>query len=101
VPRSVVRDAHERIVPCGLVIVPVTSKAEDKFEDVMEVTASSPLFEIARLLVLFDHVARFVANANHTHHGSAVGFRNRAQAVLYSVCAVLHNFVHFVEFEKT
>ncbi len=44
VPRPVVRDAHERIVRCGLVIVPVSSQAEHKFEDAMEVTASSPLF---------------------------------------------------------
>jgi hypothetical protein len=33
VPRSVVRDAHERIVRCGLGIVPVSSETEDKFED--------------------------------------------------------------------
>ena len=32
VPRSVVRDAHERIVRCGLGIVPVSSETEDKFE---------------------------------------------------------------------
>jgi hypothetical protein len=50
VPRSVVRDAHERIVRCGLGIVPVSSETEDKFEDAMEVTASSPLFELARVL---------------------------------------------------
>ena len=31
VPRSVVRDAHERIVRCGLGIVPVSSVTEDKF----------------------------------------------------------------------
>ena len=30
VPRSVVRDAHERIVRCGLGIVPVSSETEDK-----------------------------------------------------------------------
>ena len=53
VPRSVVRDAHERIVRCGLGIVPVSSETEDKFEDAMEVTASSPLFEIARVLLRF------------------------------------------------
>jgi hypothetical protein len=47
VPRSVVCDAHERIVHCGLGIVPLSSETEDKFEDAMEVTASSPLFEIA------------------------------------------------------
>jgi hypothetical protein len=38
VPRSVVRDAHERIVRCGLGIVPVSSETEDKFEDAMEKT---------------------------------------------------------------
>jgi len=27
---------------------------------------ASPLFEIARVLVRFDHVARFVVNANHS-----------------------------------
>src|SRR5438132_1648650 len=48
VPRSVVCDAHERIVRCGLGIVPVSSETEDKFEDAMEKTASSPLPEIAR-----------------------------------------------------
>jgi hypothetical protein len=26
---------------------------------------NSPLFEIARVLVRLDHVARFIANANH------------------------------------
>ena len=57
VPRSVVRDAHERIVRCGLGIVPVSSDTEDKFEDAMEVTASSPLPEIARVLLRFDQVA--------------------------------------------
>jgi hypothetical protein len=40
VPSSVVCDAHERIVRCGLGIVPVSSETEDKFEDAMEVTAS-------------------------------------------------------------
>jgi len=49
VPRSVVRDAHERIVRCGLGIVPVSSETEDKFEDAMEVTASSPLVKIDRV----------------------------------------------------
>jgi hypothetical protein len=63
VPRSVVRDAHERIVPCGLVIVPVSSETEDKFEDPIEVTASSPLFEIARVLLRLNHVANFILNA--------------------------------------
>jgi hypothetical protein len=56
VPRSVVRDVHERIVRCGLGIVPVSSETEDKFEDAMEVTASSPLFEIACVLVRFYHL---------------------------------------------
>jgi hypothetical protein len=64
VPRSVVRDAHERIVRCGLGIVPVSSETEDKFEDAMEKTASSPLPEIARVLVRLDHVASFIVNAN-------------------------------------
>jgi hypothetical protein len=49
VPRSVVCNAHERIVRCGLGIVPVSSETEDKFEGAMEVTASSPLLEIATL----------------------------------------------------
>ena len=66
VPRSVVCDAHERIVRCGLGIVPVSSETEDKFEDAMEVTASSPLPEISRVLVRLDHVARFIVNANHS-----------------------------------
>jgi hypothetical protein len=66
VPRSVVRDAHERIVRCGLGIVPVSSETEDKFEDAMEVTASSPLFELARVLVRVDHVASGIVNANHS-----------------------------------
>jgi hypothetical protein len=65
VPRSVARDAHERIVRCGLGIVSVRSETEDKFEDAMEVTASSPLFELSRVLVRFNHVARFIVNANH------------------------------------
>jgi hypothetical protein len=65
VPRSVARDAHERIVRCGLGIVPVRSETENKFEDAMEVTASSPLFELSRVLVRFNHVARFIVNANH------------------------------------
>jgi hypothetical protein len=65
VPRSVVHDAHERIVRCGLVIVPVSSETEDKFEDAIEVMASSPLFELARVLLRFDHVVRIVVNANH------------------------------------
>ena len=65
VPRSVVRDAHERIVRCGLGIVPVSSETEDNFEDAMEVTASSPLPEIARVLLRLDHIASFIVNANH------------------------------------
>ena len=65
VPRSVVRDAHERIVRCGLEIVPVSSDTEDKFEDAMEVTASSLLPELARVLVRFRHVASCIVNANH------------------------------------
>jgi hypothetical protein len=72
VPRSVVRDAHERIVRCGLGIVPVSSETEDKFEDAMEKTASSPLPEIARLLVRVDHVASIIINADHSIMGTAV-----------------------------
>jgi hypothetical protein len=64
VPRSVVRDAHEPIVRCGLGIVPVSSETEDKFEDAMEVTASSPLFELARLFVRLNYVASVIVNAN-------------------------------------
>jgi len=67
VPRSVVRDAHERIVRCGLGIVPVSSETEDKFEDAMEKTASSPLPEKARVLVRLDHVGRLIV----TQIGSA------------------------------
>ena len=64
VPRSVVCDAHERIVRCcGLGIVSVSSETEDKFEDAMEVTASSPLFEIASVLVRPDYVTSVIANA--------------------------------------
>jgi hypothetical protein len=48
-----------------LVIVPVSSETEAKFEDAMEVKANSPLFEIARVLVRFDHVAGRIVNANH------------------------------------
>jgi len=66
VPRFVVRDAHERIVRCcGLGIVPVSSETEDKFEDAMEMTASSPLFQIALVFVRVDHVASVIVNANH------------------------------------
>jgi hypothetical protein len=32
VPRSVVRDAHERIVRCGLGIVPVSSDTEENLK---------------------------------------------------------------------
>ena len=60
VPRSVVCDAHERTVRCGLGIVPVSSETEDKFEDAMEVTASSPLFQIVRVLVRLAHVASVI-----------------------------------------
>jgi hypothetical protein len=66
VPRSVVRDAHERIVRCGLVIVPVDSETEDKFEDAMEVTSSLPLLEIVSVLVRINHVASVIVNANHS-----------------------------------
>jgi hypothetical protein len=31
----------------------------------MEVMASSPLFEIAAVLVRFEHVACFIVNSNH------------------------------------
>ena len=65
VPRSVVCDAHERTVRCGLGIVPVSSETEDKFEDAMEVTPSSPLPEVSRVFVRFDHVASFIVNADH------------------------------------
>jgi hypothetical protein len=64
VPRSVVRDADERIVRCGSGIVPVSSETEDKFEDAMEKTASSPLPELAGVLMRFDQVASFIVNAN-------------------------------------
>jgi hypothetical protein len=66
VPRSVVRDAHERIVRCGLVIVRVSSETEDKFEDAMEVTSSLPLLEIVSVLVRINHVASVIVNANHS-----------------------------------
>jgi hypothetical protein len=55
-----------------LVIVPADSETEDKFEDAMEVTASSPLFEIAFVLVRFDHVASLIVNANHSVMRAAV-----------------------------
>jgi hypothetical protein len=35
-------------------------------EGVEKVRKASPLFEIARLLVRFDHLARFIVNANHS-----------------------------------
>jgi hypothetical protein len=66
VPRSVVRDAHERIVRCGLGIVRVSSETEDKFEDAMEVTSSLPLLEIVSVLVRINHVASVIVNANHS-----------------------------------
>ena len=67
VPRSVVCDAHERTVRCGLGIVPVSSETEDKFEDAMEVTASSPLPEIARVLLRFNQVARIIVSTNRRY----------------------------------
>ena len=45
---------------------PVSSETEDKFEDAMEVTASSPLPELARVLVRFNHIASLIVNANHS-----------------------------------
>ena len=45
---------------------PVRSETEDKFEDAMEVTASSPLPELARVLVRFNHIASLIVNANHS-----------------------------------
>ena len=47
-------------------IVPLSSETEDKFEDAIEVTAISPLFEIARVLLRFNHVANFILNANYS-----------------------------------
>jgi hypothetical protein len=67
VPRSVISGAYERIVRCGLRIVPVGSETENKFEDAMEVTASSPLPELARVLVPFDHVASFIPKRESQH----------------------------------
>jgi hypothetical protein len=32
----------------------------------LRLKANSPLFEVARLLVRLDHVARFIVNANHS-----------------------------------
>jgi hypothetical protein len=69
VPCSVVPAAHERIIRCGLGIVPLSSETEDKFEDGMEVMASSPLPEIARVLLRFNHVAgRVPTRANKPTH---------------------------------
>jgi hypothetical protein len=48
------------------VIVRISSESENKFEDAMEVTASSPLFELALVLVRLDHVASFIVNVNHS-----------------------------------
>jgi len=76
VPRSVVRDAHERIVRCGLGIVPVSSETEDKFEDAMEVTASSPLFELARVLVRLNHVTSVIVNAAQDHFRATIARRS-------------------------
>ena len=84
VPRSVVRDAHERTVRCGLGIVPESSETEDKFEDAMEVTASSPLFELARVLVRLDHIARFIVNTNHRISASGCD-ASRSRRILESV----------------
>ena len=47
-----------------MVIVPVGSETEDKFEDAMEATARSPFFELARVLVRIDHVADFIVNVD-------------------------------------
>jgi hypothetical protein len=78
VPRSVVRDAHERIVRCGLEIVPVSSETEDKFEDAMELTASSPLFEIARVLGAFRSRCPIHRKRVSRHHVSGCEtWRNR------------------------
>lgn len=74
-PRSAVRDAHQRIVRCGLGIVAVSSETEDKFEDAMEVTASSPLPEIARVLVRFNHHANFIIK--HVHKSSMTSWPDR------------------------
>ena len=68
VPCSVVPDAHERIVRCGLRIVPVSSETEDKFEDAMEVTASSPLVEIDRVEI------RSTTHLSSREHISCVHF---------------------------
>jgi hypothetical protein len=38
----------------------------------MEMTASSPLPEIARVLLRFNHVASVIENANHSAHSIAV-----------------------------
>src|SRR6266487_6765062 len=77
VPRSVVRDAHERIVRCGLGIVPVSSETEDKFEDAMEKTASSPLPELARVLVRVDHVALHRKRESQHHVSGCKTLRSR------------------------
>ena len=88
VPRSVVRDTQERIVRCGLGIVPISSETEDKFEDAMEVAASSPLFEIARVLVRLDHVSVLIVNPSHSIMRAAAKLRvtrlqvKRAGAIL-------------------
>ncbi len=49
-------------------LVSLGSETEDKFEDAMEVAASSPLFEIARVLVRFDHVVSLVKRESQQHH---------------------------------
>jgi hypothetical protein len=51
--------------PADVVLHPaIGSETEDKFEDAMEVTARSPLFEIAFVFMCRDHVASVIVNAN-------------------------------------
>jgi len=40
----------------------------------MEVTALSPIFEIARVLVRLNHVASIIVNANHSMMSAAAKF---------------------------
>ncbi len=49
------------------VIAPGGSKPKSCFDSVRELTRTnrSPLLEIARMLVRFDHVARFIVNPDH------------------------------------
>jgi hypothetical protein len=35
-------------------------------KELIALASDSPRFEIARVLVRFDHVARFIVNANHS-----------------------------------